>query len=74
MGTVRIKFAMEFELPDKLSSGDRKRIAALVEDVRYLNSLGDLPDGVDADRHHFADAADAIRSLANVARRARATR
>lgn len=72
MGTVRLKFHMEFELPGKLSSGDRKRIAALRDAVAYLNGLAGLEDGVTADRHHFADVTDVMVSLASVCRRARA--
>lgn len=72
MGNVRLKFKMEFELPAKLSSGDRKRIAELRAAVAYLNGLAELDDGVAADRHHFADVTDVMVSLANVCRRARA--
>jgi hypothetical protein len=73
MISVKIRMSLEFELPERMSSNDRKKVGQLQSAVRYLKGLADRPDGIIADRHHFSDATDAIVTLANVAKRARAT-
>lgn len=69
---ISFSVGMRFELPKKLNSADRKAIARLVQAKEVFESVRD-GKGVDFDRYHLRDAADALESMANLCRRARAS-
>jgi hypothetical protein len=69
---VSIKFGMKFVLPKRLTRENRELLGRLGAAARQIQREVDAPGSVLADQHHLADALDAIESLANLSRRARA--
>ena len=72
---IRISFDMQFKLPPRSawSSGDHRRVAALNKAAtEMVATLGrGTPVG---DRHHLTDITAAIQQLADVMKRAKASR
>lgn len=73
---VQVKFEIGFKIPNTraMSSGDRRRFADLVEAGRFLDAVRAGEVSIVGDRSHFSDVTDAVVTLANVIKRARASK